>query len=131
MKRTAATTVVVCALALAGASACAGESQQEPAPRPPASSPASQPPVSTLPSSVPSFDDARRQAFLAALRLVDGGLAADEDKSVEQARTACEDLARGEDEGTVRDGTAEALGTSRDKASAFVTAARTTLCPQE
>ncbi|MFB6955273.1 DUF732 domain-containing protein [Streptomyces niveus] len=86
------------------------------------------------PSGIPSPDAAQTETLIRALRAVDPGLVADEDRAVDRARNVCLDVQGGKDAATVQGnaksrfegGTVPSL--TDDQAANIVTAVRSSFC---
>ncbi|MGW1839840.1 DUF732 domain-containing protein [Streptomyces sp. NPDC002067] len=91
-------------------------------------------PTASKPGSIPSPDAAQTAALIRALRAVDPGLVAKEDRAVDRARNVCLDVHQGKDADTVQ-GNAKARfegGTvpslTDDQAADIVTAVKSSFC---
>lgn len=91
-------------------------------------------PKPSKPTGIPSPDAAQTATLIRALRAVDPGLAAKEDRAVGRARNVCLDLKGGKDAATVQNnakarfegGTVPSL--TDDQAAGIVTAVKTSFC---
>ncbi|MFD4141597.1 DUF732 domain-containing protein [Streptomyces sp. NPDC058572] len=100
-----------------------------------AAKPADKPsPKPSKPAGVPSPDAAQTEALIRALRAVEPGLVAKEDRAVDRARNVCLDVQGGKDAATVQSnararfegGTVPSL--TDDQAANIVTAVKSTFC---
>ncbi|MGW8327339.1 DUF732 domain-containing protein [Streptomyces sp. NPDC055897] len=101
------------------------------APAKPAEKPSEQ---ASKPAAVPSPDAAQREALIRALRTIEPGLVAKEDRAVDRARNVCSDIKGGKDAATVQKnaksrfegGTVPSL--TDDQAANIVTAVKSSFC---
>ncbi|MFE4860772.1 DUF732 domain-containing protein [Streptomyces sp. NPDC056670] len=104
------------------------------APTKTAEKPAATPSERAKPAAVPSPDAAQREALIRALRTIDAGLVAKEDRAVDRARNVCSDVKGGKDAATVQKnaksrfegGTVPTL--ADDQAANIVTAVKSSFC---
>ncbi|MEU5429003.1 DUF732 domain-containing protein [Streptomyces olivoreticuli] len=96
--------------------------------------PAEQPSEAVKPASVPSPDTTQRETLIRALRTIDPGLVAKEERAVDRARNVCSDIKAKKDDATVQKnarsrfegGTVPSL--TDDQAANIVTAVRSSFC---
>ncbi|WP_327304709.1 DUF732 domain-containing protein [Streptomyces sp. NBC_01298] len=100
-----------------------------------AAKPADKPsPEPSKPAAIPSPDAVQTEALIAALRAVEPGLVAKEDKAVDRARNVCQEIKSGKDAATVQTnakarfvgGTVPSL--TDDQAARIVTAVKSSFC---
>ncbi|MFG2147493.1 DUF732 domain-containing protein [Streptomyces sp. NPDC048696] len=90
--------------------------------------------AASKPSDTPSPDAAQREALIRALRTIEPGLVAKEDRAVNRARNMCSDIKSGMDDAKVKSlakaryegGTVPSL--TDDQAANIVTAVRSSFC---
>ncbi|MFJ2407138.1 DUF732 domain-containing protein [Streptomyces xanthochromogenes] len=116
------------------AEADAKPKQSASAPAKPAEKPAEAPSEAAKPAAVPSPDAAQREALIRALRTIEPGLVAKEDRAVDRARNVCSDIKGGKDAATVQKNAKSRFeggtvpGLTDDKAANIVTAVRSSFC---
>ncbi|MFE9569210.1 DUF732 domain-containing protein [Streptomyces sp. NPDC006692] len=96
--------------------------------------PADKPSEAAKPAAVSSPDAAQREALIRALRTIEPGLVAKEDRAVNRARNVCSDIKGGKDDATVQKnaksrfegGTVPSL--TDDQAANIVTAVKSSFC---
>ncbi|MGW2425090.1 hypothetical protein ACWC0C_38615 [Streptomyces sp. NPDC001709] len=100
----------------------------------PADEPAVKPSETPTSGGIPSSDAGQREALIRALRTVDAGLVANEDRAVDRSRNVCLDIKGGKDAKTVQSnararfegGTVPSL--TDDQAANIVTAVKSSFC---
>lgn len=104
------------------------------APAKPTEKPAATPGAAAKPAAVPSPDAVQRAVLIRALRTIEPGLVAKEDRAIDRARNVCSDIKGGKDAGTVQKnaksryegGTVPSL--TDDQAANIVTAVKSSFC---
>ncbi|WP_116211882.1 hypothetical protein [Streptomyces olivoreticuli] len=114
-----------------------GKDKAEAEPKPSATAPAKpteQPSEAAKPASAPSPDATQRETLIRALRTINPGLVAKEDRAVSRSRDVCLDVKGGKDDATVQKNTKSRFegGTvpslTDDQAASIVTAVRSSFC---